>query len=62
MLAGEIAASLDCTFQLVGKRARILRDRDLVERIDSKGQRWWKLTKKALDRYFTNNETDALDY
>lgn len=62
MLSKEIAANVDCTYQLVGKRGKILAERELVEKIESKGQRWLKITDKALEKYFFNSEADALNY
>lgn len=62
MLASEIAENLDCTFQMVGKRGKILAERGLVERKESKGQRWFKLTEMAIEKYFTNNEESMLSY
>ncbi|HYT44815.1 MAG TPA: hypothetical protein VEP90_20980 [Methylomirabilota bacterium] len=62
MLAKEIAATVDCTYQLVGKRGKSLAERELVEKIENKGQRWLKLTKKAQEKYFSNDEADALNY
>lgn len=62
MRAHEIAEDLDCTFQLVGKRVKNLAARELVERKENKGHRLYKLTKKALEKYFTANKLDELDY
>jgi len=62
MLAAEIAANLDCSYQLVGKRGKILAERGLVQRTESKGRRQFKLTKTAEEMYFSDNKIDDLDY
>jgi len=62
MSAKEIAENVDCTYQLVGKRGKILAERKLVEKIENKGQRWLQLTDKALEKYFIKSEADALNY
>lgn len=62
MYAAEIAANLDCSHQLVGKRGKILAGRGLVERTENKGRRQFKLTETAEEKYFTSNEIDDLDY
>jgi DNA-binding MarR family transcriptional regulator len=49
----EIAGELDCSYQLVGKRARFLADRGLVNRGQSnQGRRELSLTDTARDIYF----------
>jgi hypothetical protein len=50
MLAKEIAATVDCTYQLVGKRGKSLAERELVEKIENKGQRWLKLTENRAGK------------
>lgn len=62
MLAADIAANLDCSYQLVGKRGKILAERGLVERTENKGRRQFKLTKTAEEKYFIGSELDDLDY
>jgi len=49
----EIAQELDCSYQLVGKRAKKLdEDRELLFRDEENGQRVYKLTEKAKEDYF----------
>jgi DNA-binding MarR family transcriptional regulator len=53
MRAGEIAEELDCSYQLIGKRARNLEDRQLVTRdLDDEGKRSFSLTDLARSSYF----------
>jgi DNA-binding MarR family transcriptional regulator len=62
MFAKDIAADLDFSYQLVGKRGKILAERGLVERRDNEqGRRLFELTKAAEERYFSDEEKDRLD-
>lgn len=51
----EIAEELDCSHQLIGKKAKILdEDKKLLKRtIDKSGNRVYALTDKALNTYFS---------
>lgn len=61
MYAGEIAAELDKSYQLVGKRGRTLADRGLVSReLNDQGRRVFELTPLAETSYFANSVEDAL--
>lgn len=61
MLAGEIAAELDCSYQLVGKRGRNLADRDLVKRVENeKGRKVFELSDKAKNVYFDEDDERSL--
>lgn len=53
--ASEIAGELDCSYQLVGKRAKIMEDRGLVKRRMENRRRRFKLTQKARSEYFEHN-------
>jgi hypothetical protein len=50
----EIAEELDCSHQLIGKKAKILdEDKKLLKRVlDGNGNRVYRITAKALDTYF----------
>lgn len=62
MFAGEIAADLDCSYQLVGKRGKMLSERGLVERKENEqGRRQFELTETAETQYFTKSDIDELD-
>lgn len=53
MRAGEIAEELDCSHQLIGRRAKHLEDRKLVDReLDTDGRRTYVLTELAKRSYF----------
>lgn len=63
MFAADIAADLDCSYQLVGKRGKILAERGLVERTENEqGRRQFELTKTAEAQYFSDSEIDDLIY
>lgn len=63
MFAKEIAAELDCSYQLVGKRGRNLAERGLVSRSENeRGRRVFEITKSADDVYFTENPDEAMDF
>ncbi len=53
--ASEIAGELDCSYQLVGKRGKIMADRGLVQRRMHEGRRRFQLTEMAKQDYFENN-------
>lgn len=62
MYAGEIAAEMDKSYQLVGKRGRMLAERGLVERSwNEHDRRVFEITNLAAVSYFTDDATDALD-
>jgi DNA-binding MarR family transcriptional regulator len=62
MAAGEIAGELDCSYQLIGKRAKILAERGLVDRDTyERGRRLLTITERARDDYFEHNEDRRLD-
>lgn len=56
MLAREIAEELDCSYQLVGRRGRIMEQRGLIDRI-KKGNRphIYRIRDEAASDYFENN-------
>ena len=63
MFANEIAAGLDCSYQLVGKRGRNLAERDLVLRAENqRGRRVFEISTTAQDVYFTDSVDDAMDF
>ena len=60
--AGYIAAELDCSYQLVGRRGKNLADRGLVDRGENEqGQRVFSITQLAENSYFSPDNTDSLD-
>lgn len=53
MRAGEIAEELDCSHQLIGRRAKNLEERQLVTRsLDNDGRRVYGITDLAKQNYF----------
>ena len=61
LFAGEIALELDCSYQLVGKRGRILADRGLVDRRENEaGRRIFGITDLAEESYFSQPEEGKL--
>lgn len=63
MFAKEIAAQLDCSYQLVGKRGRTLAERDLVSRGENeKGRRVFEITTIAQKVYFDVAPEDRMDF
>lgn len=63
MFAKEIAAQLDCSYQLVGKRGRSLAERDLVSRGENeKGRRVFEITTTANRVYFIVTPEDKMDF
>ncbi len=60
MFAADIAAELDCSYQLVGRRGRHLWDRGLVSRAENEaGRRTFEITTDAEAAYFKDIETVA---
>lgn len=56
MVAGDIAGELDCSYQLIGKRAKIMAERGLVDReAYERGRRLFTITDKAKEDYFEDN-------
>jgi len=63
MFAKEIAAELDCSYQLVGWRGKNLADRELVERDkNEQNRRVFKIREKAASIYFTDDAKDTMDF
>lgn len=63
MFAKEIAAELDCSYQLVGKRGRNLAERGLVLRDENvRGRRVFEISDRAQDVYFADSPEDSMDY
>jgi DNA-binding MarR family transcriptional regulator len=62
LFASDIAEELDCSFQLVGKRGKIMAERGLVDRTkNNRNRRVFSITKRASDDYFENNGERHLD-
>jgi DNA-binding MarR family transcriptional regulator len=60
--ASEIAEELDCSYQLVSKRGKIMEDRGLVRRDkNEKNRRIFDLTEQARQEYFAGNQERSLD-
>ena len=59
--ASEIAGELDCSYQLVGKRGKIMADRGLVQRPMVNGRRQFRLTEMAREDYFEDNRDRELN-
>jgi DNA-binding MarR family transcriptional regulator len=63
MFANEIAAELDCSYQLVGKRSLNLADRDLIDRDkNDQGRRIFEIRTEAEEVYFTKSSDDKLRF
>jgi DNA-binding MarR family transcriptional regulator len=63
MFAKEIAAQLDCSYQLIGKRGRTLAERDFVSRGENeKGRRVFEITTIAQKVYFEVAPEDRMDF
>jgi DNA-binding MarR family transcriptional regulator len=59
MFASDIAADLDCSYQLVGKRGKFLAERGLVNRAENAaGRRIFEITDDALETYKRTSEDD----
>jgi DNA-binding MarR family transcriptional regulator len=56
-----IAAELDCSYQLVGKRARNLDELGLIRRSTIQNQRFYELDKKAEEAYFKDSQKEELN-
>jgi DNA-binding MarR family transcriptional regulator len=62
LYARQIAAELDCSYQLVGKRGKILKQNNLVNReLDEQGRPQFSITSLAEGRYFKENNKDVLN-
>jgi len=62
MNASEIAGELDRSYQLVGKRGKMLEDKGLVDRSwGPAGRRLFQITEKAEDTYFERSEANELE-
>lgn len=61
LAAAEIAADLDCSYQLVGKRGKIMEEKGLVNRLMERSRRKFRLTSDARHEYFQGNESRRLD-
>nr|WP_297353549.1 hypothetical protein [uncultured Caldimonas sp.] len=62
MRAGAIASELDCSYQLVGKRGKILAQRGLLERDENdEGVRVFSISEDAKSVYFPSEEDSSLD-
>jgi hypothetical protein len=61
MNASEIAGELDRSYQLVGKRGKMLEDKGLVQRSFVEGRRMFEITPVAEGHYFSKSGTDELE-
>ncbi|WP_162407376.1 methyltransferase family protein [Pseudoxanthomonas jiangsuensis] len=61
MKPGDIAMELDCSHQLVGRRARTLAERSLIDRPYQGAQRVYSLRDLARSAYFSRSSADDLD-
>jgi Cdc6-like AAA superfamily ATPase len=60
MFAADIAADLDCSYQLVGRRGRNLWERGLVSRAENEaGRRTFEISSNAEETYFKNLDATA---
>jgi hypothetical protein len=63
MFAMEIAAELDCSYQLIGKRGKYLAERRLVTReTNAQNRRVFEIGKMAQDVYFESNAEDEMNF
>jgi hypothetical protein len=63
LFANQIAAELDCSYQLVGKRGKILSERNLIIRgEDEKGRRIFGISESANSLYFVEVEGDKMSF
>jgi hypothetical protein len=60
MKAAEIAAELDTSYQMIGKRGKVLDEKGLVRRFEVDNRRAFEITELARQSYFTD-QNDALD-
>lgn len=58
MTASQIAEELDCSYQLVGKRARNLKSRELLTKAEDGGRTIYELTERAVSVYGDAFRTD----
>ena len=61
MVAAEIAGELDCSGQLVGRRAKHLAERELVTRVNAGNVYRYELTDSAKEAYFSDPSAAELD-
>ncbi|WP_295138304.1 winged helix-turn-helix domain-containing protein [uncultured Reyranella sp.] len=61
LAAAEIAGELDCSYQLVGKRGKIMEERGLVNRMMEEKRRKFQITDEAVRTYFDANESRRLN-
>jgi len=62
MLAGEIGEELDKSYQLIGRRGKLLAERGLVRRFETEqGRRQFEITHLAEESYFGDQAEDELD-
>jgi len=61
LMAAEIAEDLDCSYQLVGKRGKIMEQKGLVNRLMEQKRRKFRMTEQAMREYFDGNESRRLD-
>ena len=61
LAAAEIAADLDCSYQLVGRRGKIMEEKGLVNRSMQQNRRRFRITQQAIVEYFDANESRHLD-
>lgn len=62
MFAQEIAQELDCSYQLVGKRGKILYERGLIKRAQNENQRRiFRIMEQTKEIYFKETEKDGLN-
>ncbi len=63
MFANEIAAELDCSHQLIGRRGKNLAERNLIRREENeKGRRVFVICKPAEDVYFSSVNEDEMNF
>lgn len=64
MFAKQIAAELDCSYQLIGKRGRNLSEKELVTRSENEGgRRVFNISEKATQTYFQSDTSkDEFDF
>ena len=58
---GFIAAELDCSYQLVGKRARNLNELGLIEKTYNQNLPFYKIEQRAEEAYFSEEQKEELD-
>ena len=61
LAAADIAEELDCSYQLVGKRGKIMEERGLVSRRMDRSRRKFGITERAVESYFAGNEARKLN-